>query len=362
LSGPVADGSKSGYQGYQLWRDTVNAAGGVIGRKVEFVILDDGFDQNTVVSNYNRLISQDKVDLLIGTFSSFLNLPASAIAERHGMVYVEPSGGAAELFNRGLKRLFFTQAGTTERVPDRFLEYLTSLPAGQRPATAAYPTLNDPSADVPVGIFKTKLEALGIRTVFSKTYPAETTSFDAMASTIADAKPDLVIHGALDTDGIAMIRSFEKIGFSPKFLFQTKAPSSTTTFPTAVGAKNTEGIFTAAAWHPKSANPGNAAYVQAYQKKFGTASDEDAAASYTAGQVLQAAVQAVGKIDQAAIATWLHRNSVQTILGKLSWDSRGVPQGSLLLVQWQNGQLQVISPAAAATTKAVVRPKPAWVG
>jgi branched-chain amino acid transport system substrate-binding protein len=157
-----------------------------------------------------------------------------------------------------------------------------------------------------------------------------------------------------------MIRSFQKVGFSPKVLFQTKAPSSALTFPKAVGVKNTEGIFTTAAWHPKAKTPGNAAYVKAYQAAFGEASDEDAASSYTATQVLQAAVRAVGRIDQAAIATWLHKNTVQTISGPLSWDSRGVPKGSLLLAQWQKGQLEVVSPASAATSTSIIPAKPAW--
>lgn len=77
LSGPVADSSKPAYEAYKLWRYEVNEEGGLLGRDVELNVLDDGFDQNTVVTNYNRLIAQDRVDLLLGTFSSKLNLPAS---------------------------------------------------------------------------------------------------------------------------------------------------------------------------------------------------------------------------------------------------------------------------------------------
>lgn len=362
LTGPVADVSKPGHQGYQAWQKKVNDAGGLLNRQVEFVILDDGFDQNTVVANYNKLISQEKVDLLVGTFSSFLNLPASAIAERNGMVYVEPSGGAAEIFERGLKKLFFAQTGTTKDVPDRFVEYIASLPQADRPATAAYPTQNDPSADVAIEIFKQKFEALGIRTVYSENYPPDTTNFDTIASTIAQAKPDLLVHGALETDGVAMIRSLQKVGFSPKFLFQTKAPSSPLTFPSGIGEANTEGIFTTAAWHPDAKNPGNVDFVSAYRTQFGEDPTEDAASSYTAAQVLQAAVEAVGKIDQNAIADWLHANAVPTISGPLAWDERGVPKASMLLVQWQKGQLEVVAPADAVTSTQIVRPKPGWAG
>jgi branched-chain amino acid transport system substrate-binding protein len=360
LTGPVADVAKPGYQGYQAWRKKINDAGGLLGRHVEFVVYDDQFDQNTVVANYNRLISQDKVDLLIGTFSSFLNLPASAVAERNGMVYIEPSGGADEIFTRGFTRLFFAQPGTTPSVPDRFVEYLTSLPSGERPKTAAYPTQNDPSADVPVKVFRLRLEALGIRTVYSADYPPDTTNFDALANAIRQANPDLVIHGALEPDGIALVQSFQKVGFSPAMFFQTQAPTGVKTYPAGIGAANTQGIFTAGTWHPKADYRGNAEFVSAYKAQFGEEPSEDAANSFTAAQVLQAAVESVGRIDQGAIANWLHGNAVETIVGSLKWDERGVPNGSLLLMQWQNGALEVVAPATAATSTTVIRPKPAW--
>src|SRR3989337_3502351 len=92
----------------------VNEDGGLLGRDVQMVIKDDASNQNTIVADYNALISQDKVDLLLGTFSSLLNLPASAVAERNAMLYVEPAGGAPELFDRGFKYLFFAQQATAD--------------------------------------------------------------------------------------------------------------------------------------------------------------------------------------------------------------------------------------------------------
>ena len=163
MTGPVADVSKSGYQGYELWASQVNAAGGLLGRQIKLDMLDDGFDPSQTATDYTRLISQDHVDLLLGTFSSLLNAPASAVAARQGMLYVEPSGGAATLFTRGFTDLFFAQPGTTTSLPDQFVTWIASLPASERPATAAYVTQDDPSASPAVAVFKTKLEALGVR-------------------------------------------------------------------------------------------------------------------------------------------------------------------------------------------------------
>jgi branched-chain amino acid transport system substrate-binding protein len=359
LTGPVADVSKSGYQGYQLWASQLNASGGLLGRQVKLNVLDDGFDPNQTATDYTRLISQDHVDLLLGTFSSLLNAPASAIAARQRMLYVEPSGGTASLFTRGFTNLFFAQPGTTTSLPDRFVGWITSLPASQRPATAAYITQDDPSASPAITVFKSRLQGLGIKTVYSQIYDPSTSNFDTIAAAVARARPQLVIQGSVADDGAQFVRSLEKLKFSPKILFQTNSPSEQT-YPSAIGPQNTPGVFTALAWSAKAPYPGNAAFVAAYTKKFGTAPTEDAANSYTAGQVLAAAVKAVGRIDQTALANWLHSHTVNTIVGPLKWDSAGDPQGSLLLAQWQNGQLQIVAPKSAATSTTVVNPKPGW--
>jgi branched-chain amino acid transport system substrate-binding protein len=359
MTGPVADVSKSGLQGYQLWSSQLNAAGGLLGHQLKLNVLDDGFDPNQTATDYTRLISQDKVNLLLGTFSSLLNAPASAIAARQGMLYVEPSGGASTLFTRGFTNLFFAQPGTTTSEPDRFVAWITSLPASQRPATAAYVTQDDPSAAPAVAVFKTRLQALGIKTVYDQTYDPSTTNFDAIASSVAHARPQLIIQGAVADDGAAFVRSLEKLNFSPRMLFQTNAPSDSA-YPGAIGRANAEGVFTAEAWSPQATYPGNAAFVAAYTKKFGSPPTEDAANSYTAGQVLAAAVRAVGRIDQKALAAWLHTHTVSTIVGPLKWNSAGDPEGSLLLAQWQGGKLQIVAPKSAATTSHVVTVKPAW--
>src|ERR1700759_5427650 len=167
MTGPVADVSKSGYQGYELWASQVNASGGLLGRQVRLNMLDDGFDPNQTAADYTRLISQDHVDLFLGTFSSLLNAPASAVAARQHMLYVEPSGGASTLFTRGFTNLFFAHPGTTAPLPDQFVSWFASLPASERPATAAYVTQDDPSARPAVAVFRAKLQALGVTLVHS---------------------------------------------------------------------------------------------------------------------------------------------------------------------------------------------------
>jgi branched-chain amino acid transport system substrate-binding protein len=360
MTGPVADVSKSGYQGYKLWASQVNAAGGLLGHQVRLDMLDDGFDPNQTAADYTRLISQDHVNLLLGTFSSLLNAPASAIAARQGMLYVEPSGGAATLFTRGFTDLFFAQPGTTTSLPDQFVAWIASLPASERPATAAYVTQDDPSASPAVAVFRTRLQALGVKTVYYQVYDPSTTNFDSIAAAIAHTQPQMIIQGAVADDGAQFVRSLQKLSYNPKILFQTNAPTDEA-YPSAIGgAANADGVFTAQSWSATATYPGNQGFVQAYTKMFGAPPTEDAANSYTAGQVLQAAVKAVGSLNQAALATWLHSHTVATIVGPLKWDKAGDPEGSLLLSQWQHGTLRIVAPAPAATTKTILLTKPAW--
>ncbi|MGW3414808.1 amino acid ABC transporter substrate-binding protein [Streptomyces sp. NPDC000888] len=361
LSGPVADASKPAYEGYKVWLDQLNKNGGLLGREVELKVLDDGFDQNTVVTNYNRLISQERSDLLLGTFSSRLNLPASAVAERNKMLYVEPSGGAEEIFSRGYDYLFFAQPSTSLDLPEQFVQYIKSLPADQRPKTAAYPTQDDPNTDVTINEFRKELTELGVKTVYSEKYAPDTVNFDPIASAVARAEPDLVIHGAVAAnDGAGLVKALQKQQFSPKMMFQTNAPSLIGSYPKAIGAKNTEGIFTSAAWSPNADYKGNAEFVKAYTQAYGSAPGDDAANAYTAGQVLEAAVKGVGSLDQDNLADWLHSHTVQTIVGPLKWDARGVPDGDMLLAQWQSGKFEFVAPAAQKTVDKAVNPKPGW--
>src|ERR671923_591449 len=148
LTGEFSEPGKAARQGYEVWEAMVNEKGGLIdGRPVKMVIKDDQSNQNTIVSDYNALISRDKVDLLLGTFSSLLNLPASSVAERNRMLYVEPAGGAPELFDRGFKYLFFAQQATADKQGEVWANWLTTdVPENERPKTAAYPTLDDPFA------------------------------------------------------------------------------------------------------------------------------------------------------------------------------------------------------------------------
>jgi branched-chain amino acid transport system substrate-binding protein len=365
LTGDFAEPGEAAKRGYEVWVEMVNESGGLLGRTVEMVIKDDQSDQNLVVTDYNALIQQDQVDLLLGTFSSLLNIPASAVAERAQMVYVEPAGGSPDMFNRGFEYLFFAQQATAPHQADLFVEWVKSLPENERPKTAAYVAADDPfGAPVAEGI-QEQLEAAGVRTLYSEIYPPETVNFDAIAAAIAGRKPDVLAQGSAGLqDGVNLITALSAAGFSPQQMFQASTPSFADQYSDAIGIENTEGVFFAVSYHVDAETPGNEEFLAAYREKFdGEDPAEDAADAFAAAQVLQAAVEAVGSIeDQAALKDWLHENSVETILGELSWDETGAPEQAFLLAQWQNGDEEIVLPDEVATTDTIVNPKPPWSG
>jgi branched-chain amino acid transport system substrate-binding protein len=358
LTGEFSEPGKAAKQGYEVWQAMVNDAGGLLGRQVELVIKDDASNQNTVVSDYNALISGDRVDLLLGTFSSLLNLPASAVAERNKMLYVEPAGGNPDIFNRGFKTVFFAQQATADHQGDVWANYVAALPEGQRPKTAAYPTLDDPFTTPTSEGIEAILSEAGIETVYRETYTADTTNFDSIANGVKSRKPDLVVAGTQFEDGIGFMRALRKVDFTPAWLYQTNAPSFGDQYAEGIGAENTEGVFYAVSHSQEASTPGNEEFVAKYQEMFGGETvPEDAADAYAAGEVLQATVEAnetIERADQLKLADWLRQNEVETILGPLSWNENGSPKGEFLIGQWQSGKAEIVLPEEAATSDKII--------
>ena len=158
-----------------------------------------------------------------------------------------------------------------------------------------------------------------------------------------------------------MVRALRKADFTPKMLYQTTAPSLGDQYSKAIGEGTTEGIFYAVSHSKEAATPGNKEFVAKYQEMYGgTEVPEDAADAYATAQVMQAAVEAVGTVErdqQVKLADWLRENEVDTILGPLSWDEQGRPEGEFLVGQWQSGVPEIILPEDAATSDKII---PGW--
>lgn len=362
LTGRFSEPGSAAKRGYEVWAALVNQKGGMLGRPVALTIVDNASNQRTAVADYEKLITVDKVDLVVGPFSSFLVIPTSEVAARYGYAFVEPAGGAPGVFNRGLRNIFFAQPAAGDRQADPFAKYILALPESQRPKTYAIVSQDDPFTLGVMTRLRALLTAYGkISLVLNEVYAPDTTDFSALAAKVAALNPDLIVGGTVLEDSVAQIRAYRQAGYQPRGAFFTTGPSLPNPFREALG-RATEGIFAAISWYPEANEYQNKEFVEAYTRMFRASADdieEDSANAFTVGQVLLQAVEKIKSLDNKALIEELHRGTYKTVVGPLSFDAVGRPKGSFMILQWQGSRFVIVYPANRAQAKPIW-PKPRW--
>jgi branched-chain amino acid transport system substrate-binding protein len=365
LTGDKSDIGTNSDNGYKVWEHVVNSHGGINGRKVKIIQYDNNSLADTAVSQYQKLITVDNADVLLGPVSSALVIPTEAVAAQYNKVFVEGTGGSPQVFARGFNNVFFVQPATVEHQADPLVNWMTSLSAGQRPTVAGYPTNDDPFAQAVVDTVQKAFEGMSIKTGYKQTYPPTQTDFTSIGTQMKHAGVDILVQGSVaDQDAAGAVKGYSQVGFQPKVSYFASGPDSASTWLQLLAGK-AEGTMTSLDWLQESSVPGNSEFVAAYLQLFPNTNNvvpAEAAEAYAAGEVLAAAIKATGGTDNAKIISWLHANKVQSIEGNFGWDSAGRPQGgSFDLIQWQSGHLNIVWPADVATngTKPTL-PKPSW--
>ena len=363
LSGDFSDPGKAVKRGYDLWAAYVNAHGGILGRQVQLKIVNDASDPNQAVSNYQKLITGDHVDLVFGPFSSLLTGPAATVANRYHYAFLEPAGGGPKVFALHLHNLFFVQPAPVVKCGDSFVRYLKTLPASQRPKTASYASLDDPFSSPIADAMRAQLSStMHVKTVYNTIYPAETTDLTPIVAKEIAPKPDMIIGGTQSEDAYSQVKGLVQAGYNPKFLFFANGANSPTEFPSKVGKNHVNGIFSCSDWTPVAKTSGNSTFVKAYVKRYGGTGfdiDNNSSEAWAVGQLLQIVAAKIHSIDNQKIITALHSGVWDTIEGNLSWDANGSPNGDDLLVEWIHGKLLPVFPPNVAVAKPF-SPKPAW--
>lgn len=361
LSGDFSSDGKALQQGYDLWAQDVNAKGGLQGHHVAMKYVDDTSSTQQVVTNYQTLITSDKVQLVFGPFSSKLTIPASAVVDRYGYAFPEPAGGGPDVFKQGLRSIFFVQPAAVE---DNLVSYTNFVKSqNPKPKTVAYATENDPFTQPQVDKAKSLLEAAGLQTVYYHVYSSEPIDWSPFALAVAHSNADVVILGTQLPDALAFVKTFAQQHYNPKTLVETTGPDQGSGFSDPLG-KNTEGIMVPAGWTPDAKAYGNDKFVSEFVAKYGGKPGDisaDAAEAYSVGQVVQQAADKAGSIDNKKLIDTLHSGTYQTIQGPMAFDSSGKPQGGVgvYLEQWQNGSATFVYPSNVAAAKPEY-PKTNW--
>ncbi len=364
FSGDFSADGKTFQQGYQLWAENVNAHGGILGHQVKLDILSDASSPDQVQTNYQKLITVDKVDLVFGPFSTLLTKPASVVANRYGYSMIEGAGGGPSVFTQGLHNVFDVSLSAANNLVS-FADYILSLPASQRPASIAYATEDDPFTQPQIDTARQLLEQGGVKTASYQVYPAETTDFNPIADKIIASGAQVVVAGTLLPDITAFIQRFKQQHYNPQALIATAGPDLGDQFTEGIGGTATaEAIMVPNGWYPGAKNPGNADMIKAYIAKYGGTPDgvsADVAEAYSVGQVAAQTLTKIGTVDNAKLLTELQAgNTYQTVQGSVKFDSTGQNTAArAYLFQWQKGSLIPIYPSSAATAPPEF-PKPAW--
>ena len=235
LTGDFSADGLAFQRGYQLWASEVNSHGGLLGRQVKMVFLNDSSDPTTVATNYTKLIAQQHVALVFGPFSTLLTVPSAKVAARYGYAFPEGAGGGPSVYQLNLPNVFNPSPPIANQLVP-FANWVASLPASERPKTAAYPMVNDPFADPMTQTAQAILQKAGVKTVYSKIYPAENPDFKAGADAVAATGAQMVVLGAVDVPtSAAFIQAFEQQHYNPKIFAATSGPDQGSAFTKAIG-------------------------------------------------------------------------------------------------------------------------------
>jgi branched-chain amino acid transport system substrate-binding protein len=369
LTGSFSADGQAFDKGYKLWARDVNARGGIGGRHVKLTILNDQSSPNQVVTNYQTLFGADHVDLAFGPFSSLLTAPASSVAARYAMAFVEGAGGAPSVFdtpsNQADHNVFDVSLPVAdEMVP--FVDWIASLPASQRPKTAAYPMAQDPFADPPVQLAQTLLQKLGLQTVYSNIFPSVVAAYTSPADRVASTGAQLVVLGSTDVPTVsAFMQAFERQHYTPKLFIAAAGPDQGGAFTSAVGVGNANGMMVPNGWFPGYHNAASEQMVREYVTLYGgTASgvNADVAEAYSVGQVIEQAVTATGGTDNAKIINYLHSGvTLTTVQGPVKFDALGENGAAAAFIfQWQRGSFKQVLPARTTGSVPIISTKPSW--
>jgi branched-chain amino acid transport system substrate-binding protein len=342
-------------EAYLLWEEQKNASGGLLGRPVRMVLYDDQSDPATGARLYERLLTEDQVDLILGPYSSSVTQAVAQVTERAGQPMLAAGASASDIWERGYQYVF----GVYSVAEDYFKSIIVDIAPEQGYKTAAiiyedtlFPTSTASGAAA-------HCEAAGIEVVVNEKYPAKATDVSSVLTRVREANPDMLIGGSYLPDAVLITRQSKELGVNAK-LFAFSVGAAQPDFVESLG-DDANYVLGPSMWEPQIESPGNAEFVAAYKGKFNREPDYHSAAGYAACQVLEAAVTQVGGLELDPIRDALRTLEMPTVLpGKYQVDENGKMIGHIpLTVQWQGGQKVIVAPQDFADGDLQL-PTPPW--
>lgn len=362
LSGPLAGNSGSARLAHEIWRGDVNARGGLLGRPVDLVCLDDGGDASRVPGLYRQLIDVDGVDLVIGGYGTNTILPAMPLIMERGRFFPGLMGlGVNNALNYPN---YFAMIPTGPDPNAALTEGFFALAAQQepRPRTVALLSADAEFSRNPVLGARANAEAYGFDVVFEQTYPLTIGNFAAVLDAVAKSGCDLLWLCSYLNDSIGLVRAIRAHSFRPKMVGGAMIGPQNTTVKTTLGPL-LNGFVNYEYWvpAPNMMFPGVAALLETYRSR--AVPDIDALGHYMAPlayaqmQVLAQAVEATGGFDDERLSAYARSATFDTVMGPVRFGTRGEWQEPRVLqVQFQGIEGDDIAQFADGSRQLVLSP------
>ena len=323
LTGPLAATAMVHKLAGEIFIEQVNKGDGLLGRPVEWVLFDDQSKPDLARTLYDRLVTADKVDLLIGPYATGSILSAMAVAERHGKMLIHNTFGIPKLAKYDMQFPVYQFGFTPEDTfPPKLYEGLAA--SGASIKTIAIVTSKFPSVlFLSVGA-REVAKKRGLTEVLYLEFEFGNRDFGAIAARVRDANPDLLWMGSVGLESNMMLEALKKLNYTPKNHFHLyPAPG-----PLALAPEGERALaMTLFEPHPPfTGNPVAAEFIKLYRERAEKAklpypeADMQAALGYAQWQVLHAAVTATKSLDDKALANWLRTHSVDTLLGRMRFN------------------------------------------
>jgi branched-chain amino acid transport system substrate-binding protein len=355
LTGWGSDAGLLNQRGYELWEAQVNEDGGILGRPVELLIYDDQSDPTTTARLYERLISEDEVDVLLAPWSDDMTMPATTVAERAGKPMVTGGATLTDIWDRGYKYV-------TGLLPSSYDYVGVAIRLVAEDVASVAVVHNDLTYTTGFGDAAVEnVNDLGLELTAQEAYSEDIQNFVPVMESLGRGSPEMLVGGTGGAnDAIQIVQAAKVAGLSPLAMYFTIAPVEPE-FIEVLG-EDAEYILGTTEWEPSLVDlPGYDRFVDGYREMFDEEPVEDAATAYGLAQILQMAIEEVGEIDDEAINDALHTMEATTVFGEYAVDpDTGMQTGKRIYVlQIQNGERHIVWPEEFATAE-LIFPTPAW--
>lgn len=356
-TGMLAMATPSQMNTYELWREQVNARGGMdvggVKRKVEFVTYDDQSKPEQAVRIYEKLITDDKVDLLLAPWGTPFHISIAPVLEKYKFPMIGNTAASVALRQVKPGYIWFP----TSAIPDRIGSELTAMLKANGVKSVAVISNVLPFTKEIKNALEPELKKAGIEVKVSSEYPPDIKDMTPVLTQVKSANVDAVLALAYPGDSVLYAKQAKELGVNAPFQFVAIGPTDAF-FPKAVGAQSADGVVSIAHWAPRADWKGSQAFYDAYVKKFGE--DPDFLNSALAWMSLEILEQAVAKngLDKEKIRAYVASTTFDTINGKVKFDGVQNSITPTAFVQYQKGKLQIVWPASIATGK--YEPKKGW--